>query len=505
MSAIPRSADGYYHPRTEDEVRALILLARDQKKLLRCRGSGHSASAAIYTSCNAPPPCQMEGPPDDGNLNVMLNLMNRIVEWDDARKRVTVEAGCHLGLDPSDPTHTSTLENSLFYQMDQRGWAIPDMGGIIHQMVGGFLATGSSGSSLTYAFNQHLVGLRLIDGNGNTIDLDPSDERFYAAGVSLGLLGVITRATFQAVDAFDIVGQQSTTTLPDCEVDLFGHGGNGKPSLDEFFRKTEHTRLMWWPQEGVHRMEVWKATIVPQTKGTKEDPYEEFPRVLGSQYLPQWVAGGVLTLLGSWMMPGLRGKVTRWFVKHVYPAIVRKFEPLDGKKGPMKFRDTWMHGLPMDNSAYDQLMPTRFIELWIAIEKCPEVMQALREVYQKNGIWASGTYSCEIYPTPASKYWMSAAYGRDVVKVDVFWFGKNKGDPIAHFYPQFWEALKQFNFRPHWGKYLPYSAAAPTAWMEYVRSQYPKWDDFMALRAQMDPAQVFVTEYWRRHLGIPKA
>ena len=129
MSAIPRSADGYYHPRTEDEVRELILKARDEKKLLRCRGSGHSASAAIYTSCNAPPPCQMETPPDDGNLNVMLNLMNAIVAWDDAKKQVTVQAGCHLGLDPSDPTHTSTLQNSLFYQMDQRGWAIPDMGG----------------------------------------------------------------------------------------------------------------------------------------------------------------------------------------------------------------------------------------------------------------------------------------------------------------------------------------------------------------------------------------
>jgi len=27
----------------------------------------------------------------------------------------------------------------------------------------------------------------------------------------------------------------------------------------------------------------------------------------------------------------------------------------------------------------------------------------------------------------------------------------------------------------------------------------------MALRAQLDPAQVFVTEYWRKQLGIPKA
>lgn len=505
MAPIPKASDGYYHPRTEDEVRDLILYAKETGKLLRCRGSAHSASAAIFTTCKGPPPCQMDTPSDDGNLNVMLNLMNAIVEWDDARKRVTVQAGCHLGLDPSDPTHTSTLQNSLFYQMNQRGWAIPDMGGIIHQMVGGFLSTGSSGSSLTYAFNRHLVGLRLIDGNGVTVDLDESDERFYAAGVSLGLLGVIIHATFQAVDAFDIVGEQSTTTLPDCQVDLFGDGSRGKPSLEQFFRQTEHTRLMWWPQEGVHRMEVWKATIIKEKAGFKPDPYEEFPPIAGSQWPSQFVAGGVLTLLGRWMMLGVLGGITRFFVKHVYPTIVRIFEPLDGRKGPLKFRDIWWHGLPMDNSAYDNLIPTRFTELWIPVEQSQAVMQALMEVYTQNGLWAAGTYSCEIYPTPSSKFWMSAAYGRDVVKVDVFWFGKNKGDPIAHFYPQFWNALKKFQFRPHWGKYLPYTADRPTEWLEYTRSQYPKWDDFMALRAQMDPAQIFVTEYWRKHLGIARA
>jgi hypothetical protein len=504
MDSLPKGPDGYYHPRTEDDVRALILQARAAGKLIRVRGSAHSASAAIYTSCNAPPPCVMTGPPDDGNLNVMLDQMRAVLSWDDASLQVTVQAGCHLGLDPSDPTHTSTWENSLFHWLVAKGWAMPDTGGIIHQAVGGFLSTGSSGSSLQHSFNRQLIGLRLIDGNGEVHDLDRSDERFFAAGVSLGLLGVVVRATFQCVPTYNIQGQQATTTLEACEIDLFGDGSAGKPSLEQYFSNTEHTRLMWWPQAGAERMLVWKAHTVPAAAGFVPAPYQEFPKILGSRRLAEWVGGGILGAMGSWILPGLRGGIARFFLRHFFPWVIKVFEPLDGAKGPPRFQDWWWRGLPMDNTADDQLMATRFTEVWIPVERCREVMQAMRAVYQKNGLMASGNYSTEIYPTPASEFWMSPAYQRNVVKVDIFWFGKNRGDPIALFYPQFWEALKPLGFRPHWGKYLPYDAANPTAWLEYVRAQYPRWDDFMALREKMDPAQVFVTDYWRRNLGIPR-
>ncbi len=503
MVPIRSDVDGYVHPRTEDEVRQLILEARAQGRLIRVRGSGHSTSPAIYTSSNRPSPGDTPGPPDDGNLNLLLDQMRAVLSWDDRTKQVTVQAGCHLGVDPSDPTHTSTTANSLFHWMDQRGWAMPDTGGISHQTVGGFLSTGSSGSSLHHSFNRQLIGLRIIDGNGEVIDLDRTDERFFAAGISLGLLGIIVRATFQCVSTYNIKGQQSTTSLDACAIDLFGNGSAGRPSLEQFFRTTDHTRLMWWPQKGVDRMEVWQASVIPAEKGFVPDPYEEFPSILWSRRLSELLADGILRLFGRWILPGLLGGITRFFLRTVYPVIVRGFEPVDGKKGPEQFSDSWWHGLPMDNAADDRLVPIRFTELWIPIERCAEVMQALRKVYAANGVWASGTTSCEIYPTPASEFWMSPAYQRDVVKVDVFWAGQTKGDPIALFYPQFWEALKSFGFRPHWAKYLPFTADAPTAWLDYVRPKYPRWNDFMALRATMDPAQVFVNAYWRTQLGIP--
>jgi hypothetical protein len=95
---------------------------------------------------------------------------------------------------------------------------------------------------------------------------------------------------------------------------------------------------------------------------------------------------------------------------------------------------------------------------------------------------------------------MSPAYGRDVFRVDVFWFALNAGSPTTSFYPQFWELLKPFGFLPHWGKFLP---PAGEEWIAYYRANNPRIDDFLALRAKLDPKQIFVNDYWRANLGIP--
>jgi hypothetical protein len=123
-------------------------------------------------------------------------------------------------------------------------------------------------------------------------------------------------------------------------------------------------------------------------------------------------------------------------------------------------------------------------------------MQKMRDHYRKKVFAATGSYCCELYTAKRSDFWLSPSYQEDVFRVDIFWFGYNAGDPVKDYYPQFWNLLmKEFKCRFHWGKSMP--AAVP-----YLEKQYPKWKDFMALRAEMDPQQTFVTDYWRKHLGI---
>jgi hypothetical protein len=514
MKTISIGPDGFYHPEDEDQIRELILYAVEHNGKIRVRGSAHSIKDAIYTYSDK----------TDNGINIILDKMNRI-SIDREKMQVTVQAGCHLGKDPFDPTGRSDLQNSLFYTLDREGLAVPDMGGIIHQTVGGFLSTGSAGGSLAYSFGDQLIALRLIDGNGevHSIRRETGDDLFFAAGVSMGLLGIITEATFQCVPKFNIIGEETTTSVDGCAIDLFGNGTDDKPSLESFFRTTEYTRLMWWPQKNVERMVVWKARQLKtdeypvQGNGHTQEvfvpkPYLEFPLFFGTE-LPAEAAGGLFyTIVGNWyqgikkLNPSLPLRAVLTLIGWLYPTqilphVINAFVPLDPEKqppGPQKFWDSWWRGLPMDNKISDKLMPTVFTEIWIPVSKAGYVITKLRDLYKGKGYAATGSYSCEIYAAKKSDFWLSPSYHEDVVRVDIFWYGYNAGNPVENYYPQFWNVLMNdptVSCRFHWGKYMPF---AP----DYLRKQYPKFDDFLSMRNRVDPNRVFLNHYWQRYLGI---
>lgn len=227
----------YHLPATNDDVISLVNLAHQQKAIICMRGSAHSFP--LIGDLKTHPSSRLR-------IYMMLAKMNAVT-IDTATRQVVVQGGCHLGLDPHDPTHTSTLENSLVYQLDQQGLAIPDLGGISHQTVGGFLATGSSGGSTQYSFDDQLMSLTLVTGGPDGARLQTfsqgdsngtdADNPFFAVGVSMGLFGVIVSATFACVEKFNIAGQEATTQVADCPIDLFGETP-ARIGFADFLRQT---------------------------------------------------------------------------------------------------------------------------------------------------------------------------------------------------------------------------------------------------------------------------
>ena len=116
------------------------------------------------------------------------------------------------------------------------------------------------------------------------------------------------------------------------------------------------------------------------------------------------------------------------------------------------------------------------------------------------GFAATGAYAFEVYAAAASEFWMSPGYGRDSTRLNVCWMESNPGDPRETFFPQFWELLSDLGFRLHWAKHLfgDRSQTAPR-----LRPLYPHWHDFLELRDTLDPDGVFLSDYWREHLGLP--
>ncbi|MEZ4248614.1 MAG: D-arabinono-1,4-lactone oxidase [Polyangiales bacterium] len=626
--AVQRGPDGYYHPNDVAEVQWLVRFANGsvdgKRRSLRVRGSAHSVPGAIYSTGY-----RGDGPPPDDVVEVMLDRLRRLTitpEADPSHAAVRVEAGCHLGLDPYDPTKTSTWENSLDWQLQERGYALADTGGITHQTVAGFLATGSSGGSLTHAVGEQITAYELVDGTGALHVIDRGDPRFPALGVHLGLLGVVVAVSFRVGRTFDVFGDQVTvqTSDPASPVDLFAPNASPK-SLANFLKQTPYTRLMWWPQHDFERVQIWRAGRAEPVPRMKRNPYRELGR---APQLAALAGSLVYTVLGNlddvsvvpskleiaWfdklaafltgepnpdVCPCLPGETTTsstvgfqaarhpdQILKHVFdgthanlakhpqapltsaaaPDDVERFAQLvrdqfgdppevsghpawdafvhglvkllelvsqrsfdtklaqllaDGVKLALPwalpyvlglfvsidregtpFWDSWRCGLPMDNQMDDLLWPTEFTELWIPLEHCDEAMNRLQKFYAGDGtargaLKNTGTFSCEIYAAKASETWLSPAYGTDVLRVDVFWFGLNAGTPET-FYQPFWDLLKDLAFRPHWGKWLP---PPSDAWRAHYASQLPL-DAFLKLRAELDPQGVFATDYWRGHFGF---
>jgi hypothetical protein len=571
------AADGFFHPASEEELITLVKAAHREGRQLRVRGAAHSVSHAIYTDPPGPQPdrVSVQSPPAGPNMNLMLDRYRGWRVRDERRKLVEADAGIHLGADPGDPTGIATLENSLLWQLaTEKGWALEDTGGITHQTVSGFTATGSSGGSIQFSANRNLWGFRLIDGRGEVheVTLDDADpDLFHAMCPNLGLLGVVSTITLQCAETFNIRGQEATTTVGSCPVDLFGAGDADRPSLERFLRDTQFSRVNWWPQRGADRVLTWQAERIPAEAGFEPKPYTQFgddPRtqqhMIGILYTIVGNLGdlskarakleddfdelqAVLALLGQkdlGEVGELLGKVLGAAVElgvdaaiallepaaglierelpDFFPKLVGLFVGLDADKDgaergqPQRFQDFGWHGLPMDNQADDVLVPTEFTEAWVPLPRTEQTMRLLRDYFAAPGDGAealarTGTYAWELYAAKPQPFWLNAGHsgGEDewrhgAFRVDPYWFAENAADPVETFYAGLWSLLREAEipFRLHWGKFQPRYPAGDRGWVDFFRAQYPRWDDFLRLRAERDPNNIFLTEYWRERFGL---
>jgi len=547
--------DGFYHPTSENDIIALVQKAGAENLQIRCRGAAHSLSWAIYTDPlpggpELPDEVSCEQAPAGPNLNLMFDKYYGL-EWSKtADDEIEVEAGIHLGIDPNDPTHTSTLQNSLLWQILQKGYTLSDLGGISHQTISGFLMTGSSGGSLWYSIEENIIGISMIDGNGAVEWFTKDDENFGAMAPSLGLLGIVSKVRLKLTPNFNIYGQQITypTDAMLCPIDLFGEGLPGKPSLEIFLKQTPYSRLLWWPQDGMERLVIWEAARGAAMPVFDPQPYLEFEDNSFMTNVEQMAAAILFTMLGNtkfgavwqklkpsfddfntvitqgwgngffaWLFAGIITfilKVVGFVLAFVlmlfpkfmentlYPFILDKLQPLTKKGKGQLFMDYTYNSLPMDNNASDIMMDTEFTEIWIPLEYTARAMNLVNNIFNEGKTNATGYYSTEIYAGKKNSNWLSPAYMRDVIRIDFFWFRNNEGNPgnEGGFFSQYWDALEKekIPFRLHWAKFLPEYDYAK--WAAYFKSQYPRWDDFMALREKRDPKNIFLTDYWSRHL-----
>ena len=531
MPTLPTpDSNGLYHPKNEADVVSLVQYAIQNKLQVRVRGAAQSVNAGVYTDDYNP-----SSPSNIKSINMELDQL-RSISYNDTDMQVTVGAGINLGVDPFDTSGASFSNNgtnNLLYQLNQaKGWALQNIPDVIHQTVGGYISTGSSGGTMQHSFDECIVSVTIVDGTGKVNVFNKSadlTDSFYGAVVSMGLLGVITSVTLQCVPAFNIIGQEATTAVADCEFDFFGPGAAGKPSLQNYLSNTEFSRVLWWPIASLHRAIAWRARTMQLSDynsqtgippNFKPKPYYPvFPKILGSRLPSEDIAGVGYSLIANWpkwfydlignspsentlkekMFMGIVDEIA----PHLYPLMINMYFPCNTPTNPPQvFWDTWLGSLPMDTFEFsNKMMNLVYTELWFPISQTQTVIDTLQQYYTANGYSATGYYTVEVLAAKSSNFWLSPGYGQDSLRLNIMFFN-NVSDGADSYYAQFWDLFRQKNidFRLHWGKNLPPPSndASPA----YLQKQYKNWSAFTALRSKMDPNNIFLTNYWKTQLGL---
>ena len=385
-------------------------------------------------------------------------------------------------------------KKSLAVILTKFGYGLPGLSGITRQTIAGFISTGTAGGSLFYSLYDAVVGIRLIDGKGGIHSISKNDPNFYAAGISFGLFGIITSVEISlTTNSYYIKGSETISPVAPpssdlskgCPIDIFGNGSQQYPSLTKFFETgADYSRLFWYTQKGFNRVAVWKASRYDQKPFPRIKPYQLFP---GKNFTARSInVAAALAELNS------MAANSQEYYALTY-SILSQFLPI----GKQNFFDIYHNSLPMDNYLSYKILPLTLCEFFIPFDKAKEVVNTLKNYFSTHGVGASSNTAFEVYTGVKSPFWLSPTQNIDVVRVGWYWYQYNPNGTAANFFRQFSKLLKPFEYRYHWGKYIPDDYNG-----QRLHKLYPKLKAWLKIRDQMDPKQIFVTPYWRKMFSI---
>ena len=419
---------GVVRPDSEDELCQFVQATASRGERIKVAGAGHSVSAIA-----AP----------EGTWLLELDRLERFHGFDRGRHMVTFGAGTSL---------TEVNE-----KLDSLDLALPNLGTISAQTLGGALATATHGSGLTYGvLATHVRSLRMVraDGNPIKINADHSDA-FLASGVSLGALGVMTEVTIACERAFRLKLRQRKTTLESVE--------NRASSLF----KSEHFKLLLIP----HTNAVFQWTA-HRTKA----PITQIENYLG--WLKARCLGNTLheiLLLSGMQSRSGQVRVNKWLAESVFgPSAERVDKSYKIFNIPITIRQ-------------------HVAEYAIPIRYTFDALQALTELVDRKELCVHAPI--EVRFSAADDFWLSPAFGRCSCYIGVIMYRPYGREPAYRdYFLAVEEIMSRFGGRPHWGKWFREDP-------ERIRKNYPKWAQFSELRQGWDPSGLFLNPFLDRLFG----
>ncbi|NBE50489.1 D-arabinono-1,4-lactone oxidase [Streptomyces boluensis] len=378
---------------------------------------------------------------------VMLRMdrLDGLLSVDRASGLVTVQGGMPLyRLNPLLAEHGLALEN---------------MGDIDRQTITGAISTGTHGTGVGFgSISTQLRAMTLVLADGSTVhcSADERPELFAAARVGLGALGVITSVTLQCVPAFALRAVEEPMPL-DQVLD----------ELDDLVDGNDHFEFFWFP----HTRTALTRRLTRLPADTPLQPVGRLRAWFDDEFVTNTAFEGLLRLGTAYprTVPGITRLVT-------------------GALSGREFTDA-------SHRVFASRRDVRFHEGEYAFAR-----EHAADVIRRIARWVDThdekvAFPLEVRFVAADDIPLAPTYRRTSAYIA---FHQYHRMPYQGYFDAVQDIFDSVDGRPHWGKMHRLDAAR-------LRTRYPRFDAFVALRDALDPTGVFRNDYLDTVLGAPSA
>ncbi|AOE83046.1 D-arabinono-1,4-lactone oxidase [Pseudomonas sp. TCU-HL1] len=332
------------------------------------------------------------------------------------------------------------------------GQALHNMSDIDYQTLAGAISTSTHGTGVNFSsYSAHVTGLQLVTASGEVLDCDNrrNPEVFNAARVSLGALGVATRVRMQNRTPYRLRERQWIAKTEELLEDV-----------EKNTRENQH-----WEMLVVTHSDYALSIALNETSDPSPPPQD--PAEEGGNEFVSFIEK--LDKYGS-----------------DFPAARRVL--LNSLRHIASFEDR----IGDSYEIYANVRNVRFNEMEYSLpaEYGPACLREILKLIRDKDLrtW----FPIEYRYVKADDIPLSMFEGRDSCSISVHQhYNMDHHNFFAAIEPIFWK----YAGRPHWGKLHTLNA-------RNLQPLYPRWEEFVGVRQELDPRGKFLNAHLSSILGV---
>ncbi|MCC2637179.1 MAG: FAD-linked oxidoreductase subfamily [Moraxellaceae bacterium] len=310
------------------------------------------------------------------------------------------------------------------------------------QSLGGAISTSTHGTGrLLKSYSGNVTHLRLFTADGSAIDCSADTNRdiFDAARVAVGSLGILSQVTLQNRTAYRL---RETVRVSDVQAAM--------AAMEAERDRHRHIEIFVFPFGGKAIVKRMNITTDAPTPVVPADDNELLDFAADTARKYPWTNAWVQRLVG------------------------------------MFISDSERVGDSFDVLASPRTVAFNEMEYTVPAERGLECLEEVNSTIRRAGI--NVFFPLEFRYTAADDCWLSPFSERPGASISVHQYHKQDYRPLFRLVePIFWK----YQGRPHWGKLHTLTA-------KNLRAVYPRFDDFLRVRRELDPQGRFLNPHARQ-------